>query len=170
MTPIGLARPLRSAQTAAALALRTLPGGLAVALTPVAASAATCVCPTPNLPESPATPLLLVAGGVVAAVFLAFLRRRGSLPALLVSVLAVVVLAGVFAGSIAAGASTATCSCAPGGGGSPGGVQALSTTTPSTGAELPWVDALILIGGGGVITLISFPRWRRSPRPPVDPS
>ena len=162
-----MARPLRSARTAFALALRAAPGGLAVVLTPVLASAATCVCPTPNLPESPATPLLLVAGGVMAATFRAFLRRRGSLPALLVSVLAIVVIAGVFAGSVAAGASTATCSCGPAGGGAPGGVQALSTSTPGTGAELPWVDALILIVGGGIITLISFPRWRR-PRHPAD--
>lgn len=149
------------------MSLRTAPGGVAAALTPVMASAATCVCPTPVLPEAPVTPVLLVGAGMVAAVGLSWLRRHRGVSSVIVSALAVVVLAGVLFGSVAAGADSAVCSCAtPTPGPGPGGVQAITTTnpgssTPSTGAELPWVDALVLIGGGTLITLIAIPRRRR---------
>ena len=165
MTAVALTDRLRLLPTAAILALRATPGTLAAALTPVLASAASCVCPTPNLPESPGTPILLVGAGLAGAAVLAWVRRRANLPAALVSVLAVVMLAGVLAGSVAAGASASTCTCANA---APGGVLAASTGasgtatgTPGTGAELPWIDALVLIGGGSLITLISFPRRRR---------
>lgn len=158
-------RLFRSLPTAVVLAIRAMPGTLAVALTPVLASAASCVCPTPNLPESPVTPVLLVGSGLAGAGALAWVRRRGGLPTLVVSALAMVVLAGVLFGSIAAGAAASTCSCQPTSTQpAPGGVKAISTGggtgTPGTGAELPWVDALVLVGGGSLITLISFPRRR----------
>ncbi|MHB8719339.1 MAG: hypothetical protein ACYDAC_10685 [Candidatus Dormibacteria bacterium] len=134
------------------------------------ASAATCVCPTPVLPEAPGTPVLLVGAGMAAAALLSWLRRHRGLSSVIVSTLAVVVLAGVLFGAVAAGADTAACSCATPAPATPGGVEAITTTspTPSTGAELPWVDALLLVGGGTLITLISVPRRRRRTSPADD--
>ncbi len=135
--------------------------GVALALLPVrtlAATAAACADPA-VLPESPAGPaLLLIAAAGVLGVVAHRRRRRGGLTGTIVSTLTVVVLAGALLSTVLAGAAT-TSSCGddpP----SPGGVLAAQSSTPFTGADIPWITAGVLVVSGIGVTALARRRRR----------
>ncbi len=125
-----------------------------------AATTADCTpTPTPTVPESPLGPALLIAAGLGALGLVAYRRRRRGPITTIVSTLAVVVLCASLLGTVLASAATSPCPD----GGQPSGqnVGGTGSSTPLTGADIPWITGGVLVASGAVFIAIS-PKRRRS--------
>ncbi len=126
----------------------------------VLAASTSCDAPVPTVPEVPGGPLLIVAAGLAVMGGLVVVRRRGGVPPAAVSTLLVVLLAGAVLGMVVAAAAT---NCSPS---NPGGVLGVSsgTTTPLTGADIPWITGAVLVSLGIITMLVALPRRRARAR------
>lgn len=90
--------------------------------------------------------------------FLAY-RRRGGLAGTIISTLTIALLVGAVVSTVLATAATASCASDPP---SPGGVLAAQSSTPFTGADIPWIIAGVLVVSGAAVIAFSPKRPRRS--------